>query len=82
MPESGAKVFGFHVVGQGRGRLVAWCTCGWRSAPVVTAGLAGSSWDTHVLATHASAPGAAPPSDVPSDLGAGRPEGGGGPGQP
>jgi hypothetical protein len=32
------------------GRFRARCSCGWRSSPYPTAGLAGSAWDTHALA--------------------------------
>ena len=28
-------------------RLVAVCSCGWRSEPFSSAGLAGSAWDRH-----------------------------------
>jgi hypothetical protein len=31
----------------GRVRFVATCTCGWRSTPVTTAGMAGSAFDEH-----------------------------------
>jgi hypothetical protein len=30
------------------GRFRARCSCGWRSNPYPTAGLAGSAWDAHV----------------------------------
>jgi hypothetical protein len=32
----------------GEERVEALCTCGWRSEPVLTAGMAGSLWDGHV----------------------------------
>jgi hypothetical protein len=32
-----------------RGRFHAKCSCGWRSIPYSTAGLAASAWDTHAL---------------------------------
>jgi hypothetical protein len=34
-----------------RTRLEARCSCGWRSQPCVTAGLAGTAWDRHVRDT-------------------------------
>jgi hypothetical protein len=33
-----------------RGRATSVCTCGWRSEPVFSAGLAGAAWDAHVQA--------------------------------
>jgi hypothetical protein len=30
------------------GRFLARCSCGWRSTPYPTAGLAGSAWDAHM----------------------------------
>jgi hypothetical protein len=32
--------------------LAAGCTCGWRSDPQISSGLAGSQWDEHVVERH------------------------------
>jgi hypothetical protein len=42
---------------------VAVCTCGWRSAPHHTAGLAGAAWDLHRAADHPPPPDGGPDPD-------------------
>lgn len=37
-----------HVAKRAGSLVVAVCSCGWRSVPLVNGGLAGAAWDQHV----------------------------------
>lgn len=43
------------------------CSCGWRSEPTTTAGLAGAAWDAHVSAHNAAVTGGREKQNVAAD---------------